>query len=126
MFPASIGRAAAFNPKLELAAGRALALEGRAKYNDYKKQHGGIDDGYAITYYAPVVNIARAPRWGRTQETFGESPFLSSQLGVAFVNGIQLEEQGASGDTYLLGSAMVKHFAAWVKTSVSALLGHVS
>lgn len=87
-------------------------MEGRAKYNDYLKQHGEIDDGFAITYYAPVVNIARSPLWGRTQETFGEAPFLSGLLGKAFVTGIQMTANGSSGESYLLGAAMAKHFAA--------------
>jgi hypothetical protein len=106
---------AAFDVKLEEATGRIIALEGAAKHNDYMAAHNNTSaDAYAITYYAPVINIARTPTWGRIQESYGESVFLSQQLGSAYVQGIQASSGPVPpyNNTYQLGSAMAKHFVA--------------
>eukprot|EP00730_Choanoeca_flexa_P001726 TRINITY_DN10757_c0_g2_i2.p1 TRINITY_DN10757_c0_g2~~TRINITY_DN10757_c0_g2_i2.p1 ORF type:complete len:763 (+),score=148.49 TRINITY_DN10757_c0_g2_i2:115-2403(+) len=116
VFPASIGRAAAFDVDLEEAAARVVAQEGAAKYNDYlARNNGSIDDGFAITYYAPVINIARSPSWGRTQESYGESVHLSKVLGARFVQGIQVTSEPVLpyNQRYQMGSAMAKHFMAY-------------
>ena len=104
VFPQAIGMAASFDPDMMHRIAEAIAIEGRAKYNANKK------DGYmaryaGLTYWSPNVNLFRDPRWGRGQETYGEDPFLISQLGVAFVKGLQ-------GDgKHLKVGAMAKHFA---------------
>ncbi|MEM9544876.1 MAG: glycoside hydrolase family 3 N-terminal domain-containing protein [Bacteroidota bacterium] len=104
VFPQAIGMAATFDVDLMNRIGEAIALEGRAKFNENQKR--GYTDRYSgLTYWSPNVNLFRDPRWGRGQETYGEDPFLISRLGVAFVNGLQ-------GDGELLKvAAMAKHFA---------------
>jgi beta-glucosidase len=83
-----------------------IGIEGRAKFNGYKgtPDEGGLFRG--LTFWSPNVNIFRDPRWGRGQETYGEDPFLTSRLGVAFVTGLQ----GTDPDR-LLAAACAKHFA---------------
>ncbi|KAB8287562.1 glycoside hydrolase family 3 C-terminal domain-containing protein [Bifidobacterium avesanii] len=104
VFPQAIGLAAMFDPdELERVAG-VIATEGRAKYNAYSA-HGDRDIYKGLTYWSPNVNIFRDPRWGRGQETYGEDPYLTSRLGVAFIRGLQ-------GDgRYLKLAATAKHFA---------------
>ncbi|KAA8817024.1 glycoside hydrolase family 3 C-terminal domain-containing protein [Bifidobacterium vespertilionis] len=104
VFPQSIGLAAMFDPdELERVA-QVIATEGRAKYNEYAA-HNDRDIYKGLTYWSPNVNIFRDPRWGRGQETYGEDPYLTSRLGVAFIRGLQ-------GDgRYLKLAATAKHFA---------------
>ena len=79
--------------------------EGRAIYNDASaKGKSGIYLG--LTFWSPNVNIFRDPRWGRGQETYGEDPYLTSQLGMAFVQGLQGDDPH-----YLKASACAKHYA---------------
>lgn len=104
VFPQAIGLAAMFDDEfLERIAG-AISTEGRAKYNENVK-NGDRDIYKGITFWSPNVNIFRDPRWGRGQETYGEDPYLTSKLGVAFVNGLQGEGK------YLKIAACAKHFA---------------
>ena len=65
-----------------------VSTEGRAKYNEFQKEGDG-DIYKGLTYWTPNVNIFRDPRWGRGHETYGEDPYLTSRLGVAFVKGLQ-------------------------------------
>lgn len=104
MFPQAIGLAALFDEEMLERVAEVIALEGRAKYNAFvKKEDRDIYKG--ITFWAPNVNIFRDPRWGRGHETYGEDPYLSSKLGVAYIKGLQ-------GDgKYLKTAACVKHFA---------------
>lgn len=104
VFPQAIGMAASFDDELIERVAEAISTEGRAKYNEYRRHEDyGIYKG--ITFWSPNVNIFRDPRWGRGQETYGEDPYLTSKLGVAFVKGLQ-------GDgKYLKTAACAKHFA---------------
>lgn len=103
-FPQAIGMAASFDRELLEEVGRVIGTEGRAKYNSCSgKEDRDIYKG--LTFWAPNVNIFRDPRWGRGQETYGEDPYLTGELGKAFVCGIQ-------GDgRHLLAAACAKHFA---------------
>ena len=104
MFPQSIGMAAAFDPDLVEKSAEITALEARVKYREYQK-HGDFDIYKGLTIWAPNINIFRDPRWGRGHETFGEDPYLTSQLGKAFIRGMQ-------GDGKVMrAAACAKHFA---------------
>jgi beta-glucosidase len=105
VFPQAIGLAATFDDELIEKVADVIATEGRAKYNMYQQyQDYGIYKG--ITFWSPNVNIFRDPRWGRGQETYGEDPYLTSKLGVAFVKGLQ-----GYDERYLKSAACAKHFA---------------
>lgn len=103
-FPQAIGMAATFDTELLQRAGDVAATEGRAKYNAYAAEDDR-DIYKGLTFWSPNVNIFRDPRWGRGQETYGEDPYLTSRLGVAYVEGLQ-----GDGDT-LKSAACAKHFA---------------
>lgn len=103
-FPQAIGMAAAFDEELVHEIAEVISEEGRAKFNAYAK----LDDRdiyKGLTFWSPNVNIFRDPRWGRGQETYGEDPYLSSRLGVAFIKGLQGEKET------MKAAACVKHFA---------------
>ena len=104
MFPQAIGMAAAFDEELVGKMAECVATEGRAKYNAYSKQEDR-DIYKGLTFWSPNVNIFRDPRWGRGHETYGEDPFLTSRLGVAFVKGLQ-----GNGEV-MKAAACAKHFA---------------
>ena len=103
VFPQAIGLSATWNPQLIYDMADAISDEARVKYNQKTddKRAGGL------TYWSPVVNIGRDPRWGRTQEGYGEDPYLVSRIGVAFVKGLQ-----GSDPKYLKVVSTPKHFAA--------------
>lgn len=104
-FPQAIGMAATWNTDALLRMAQYASDEGRAIYNDASsKGKTGIYQG--LTFWSPNVNIFRDPRWGRGQETYGEDPYLTSQLGVAFVHGLQGDDP-----RYLKTSACAKHYA---------------
>ena len=104
VFPQAIGMAAAFDEELMKEVGDCVATEGRALYNEYSS-YGDRDIYKGLTYWSPNVNIFRDPRWGRGHETYGEDPYLTSRLGVAFVKGLQ-------GDGEVLkAAACAKHYA---------------
>lgn len=104
VFPQAIGLAATFDDELLNRIADIIATEGRAKYNEYSsKDDRDIYKG--ITFWSPNVNIFRDPRWGRGQETYGEDPYLTSRLGVSFINGLQGDNK------YLKIAACAKHFA---------------
>ena len=103
-FPQAIGLAAMFDDTLLEEVADAVATEGRAKYNE-SSRHGDRDIYKGLTFWSPNVNIFRDPRWGRGHETYGEDPYLSSRLGVAFIKGLQ-----GSGK-YYKAAACAKHFA---------------
>lgn len=105
VFPQAIGMAATFNPALINKEADAISTEARAKY--YEAVSKGSRDIYqGLTFWSPNINIFRDPRWGRGQETYGEDPFLTSQIGKAFVQGLQ----GTDLD-YFKVIATAKHFA---------------
>ena len=104
-FPQAIGVAAMFDEELREKIASAIATEARAKYNALSAE-GDRDIYHGLTMWSPNVNIFRDPRWGRGHETYGEDPYLTARLGVAFVRGLQGE-----GET-LKTAACAKHFAA--------------
>ena len=104
MFPQAIGMGATFDTELVGQVGDVVATEGRAKYNAYSKE-GDRDIYKGLTFWSPNVNICRDPRWGRGHETYGEDPYLTGELGKAFVEGLQGDGE------YLKAAACAKHFA---------------
>ncbi len=105
IFPQAIGLAATFDEDLLEKVGDAISTEGRAKYNmQSRREDRDIYKG--LTFWAPNVNIFRDPRWGRGHETYGEDPYLTSRLGVRFVQGIQGHDEN-----HLKAAACAKHFA---------------
>ena len=105
MFPQSIGLGSTFDEDLINRVADVISTEARAKYNMQQKYGDrGIYKG--LTFWSPNVNIFRDPRWGRGQETYGEDPYLTSRLGVAFVEGIQGKDK-----KYMKAAACAKHFA---------------
>jgi beta-glucosidase len=106
-FPEPIGLAATFDPSAIQDMAHDIGIEGRIKYAEVIKRTGGSTGMLqGLDYWAPNVNIFRDPRWGRGQETYGEDPFLSSRMGVAFVKGLQGDDS-----RYYLAIATPKHFA---------------
>ena len=104
VFPQAIGLAATFDRALVKEEAEAISTEARAKYNESSKRGDrGIYKG--LTMWSPNVNIFRDPRWGRGHETYGEDPFLTGEMGAAFVEGLQ-----GNGE-YLKTAACAKHFA---------------
>lgn len=104
MFPQAIGMGATFDPELVQRLGDVAATEGRAKYNAHSA-HGDRDIYKGLTFWSPNVNIFRDPRWGRGHETFGEDPMLTSEIGCAYVRGLQGDGE------HLKAAACAKHFA---------------
>ncbi|NYF51943.1 glycoside hydrolase family 3 C-terminal domain-containing protein [Tunturiibacter gelidoferens] len=105
LFPQAIGMAATWDAPLIHQISTAISIEARAKYNEAVRLniHSIY---YGLTIWSPNINIFRDPRWGRGQETYGEDPFLTGRLGVAFVEGLQ----GDNPD-YLRAIATPKHYA---------------
>ncbi len=111
VFPQSIGLGATFDPDLMHRVADVISTEARAKYNDamrngFTAQAAIMPTDIALTFWSPNVNIFRDPRWGRGQETFGEDPFLTGKMGVAFVKGMQGDDP-----RYLKTVATPKHYA---------------
>jgi beta-glucosidase len=124
MFPVPIGMAATWDTALVHEVAATIAEEARAVYNYWRSMPPGkvLEEGRAqmtiaegggktrhngLIYRSPVINISRDPRWGRIEEAFGEDPFLTSRLTVAFVKGMQGDDP-----KYLQLAATLKHFAA--------------
>jgi len=104
MFPQAIGLAAMFDDEFLEKIGDIISTEARAKYNEATK-HGDRDIYKGLTFWSPNINIFRDPRWGRGHETYGEDPYLTGRLGVAFIKGIQ------GNGKYLKAAACAKHYA---------------
>lgn len=105
VFPQAIGLAATWNKELIHQVGNVISDEARAKYNDaISKNQYGLYQG--LTFWSPNINIFRDPRWGRGQETYGEDPFLTGQIAVNFIKGLQ-----GSDPNYLKVVATSKHYA---------------
>jgi len=105
IFPQAIGMSASFNEVLLKEIATAVSTEARAKFNLSTKMNRHL--WYmGLTFWSPNINIFRDPRWGRGQETYGEDPFLTSQMGVAYVTGLQ-----GNNTRYLKTSACAKHYA---------------
>jgi beta-glucosidase len=104
-FPQVIGMAATWDTDLVHRMGETVSTEARAKYNEaMREDHHEMFFG--LTFWAPNINIFRDPRWGRGQETYGEDPFLTSRMGVAFVTGMQGDDP-----QYLRVVSTPKHYA---------------
>lgn len=105
VFPQVIGLAASWNRALVRRVAAAISDEARAKH------HAAVAAGrrgqyQGLTFWTPNINIYRDPRWGRGQETFGEDPFLTGELGVSMVEGLQ-----GDNPAYLKVAACAKHYA---------------
>jgi beta-glucosidase len=88
VFPQAIGLAATWDVPLMHTVATTISTEARAKNSEALRQ--GIHSiYYGLDVWSPNINIFRDPRWGRGQETYGEDPFLTSRMGVAFVEGLQ-------------------------------------
>ncbi|HWC58613.1 MAG TPA: glycoside hydrolase family 3 C-terminal domain-containing protein [Verrucomicrobiae bacterium] len=107
VFPQAVGMAATWDVPLIHSEGEVIATEGRAKYNEYTRTHNRNSQRYTgLTFWSPNINIFRDPRWGRGQETYGEDPFLTGRLGVAFIEGVQ-----GNDPKYFKAMACAKHYA---------------
>ena len=105
VFPQAIGMAATWDVDLIHEMAVATSDEARAKHHEFARQGDrGIYKG--LTFWSPNINIFRDPRWGRGQETYGEDPYLTARLGVAFVKGLQGDDP-----SYLKVVATPKHYA---------------
>ncbi|NMB45720.1 MAG: glycoside hydrolase family 3 protein [Firmicutes bacterium] len=105
VFPQAIGLAATWNDDLIFEVATAISDEARAKHHEFVRR--GIREIYTgLTMWSPNVNIFRDPRWGRGQETYGEDPYLTSRVGVAFVKGLQGDDP-----QYFKVISTPKHFA---------------
>ncbi len=87
-FPQAIGLGATFNEELILKVAQVISTEARAKHHEFVRK-GERERNQGLTFWSPNINILRDPRWGRGQETYGEDPYLTGRLGVAFVKGLQ-------------------------------------
>ncbi|MGB7280890.1 MAG: glycoside hydrolase family 3 C-terminal domain-containing protein [Candidatus Acidiferrum sp.] len=106
VFPQAIGLAATFDVPLIHEVSETISTEFRAKYYETLHPDGSSDWYRGLTIWSPNINIFRDPRWGRGQETYGEDPFLTSRLGVAFVTGLQ-----GDNPEYFKTVSTPKHFA---------------
>lgn len=108
VFPQAIGLSATWNPNLIKEVATTISDEARAKWNFYS-QGKNQKDVYSdmLTFWSPTINMARDPRWGRTPETYGEDPFLTSRIGLSFVQGLQ-----GNHEKYIKVVATPKHFVA--------------
>jgi beta-glucosidase len=105
VFPQVIGLGATWDRALVKRVASVIADEARAKH------HAALAAGkrgqyQGLTFWTPNINIFRDPRWGRGQETFGEDPYLTGELGLAMVQGLQ-----GVNSTYLKTAACAKHYA---------------
>jgi beta-glucosidase len=106
VFPQAIGMAATWDPALLHTVGDTVSTEFRAKFLERRLPNGGSEFYRGLTVWSPNINIFRDPRWGRGQETYGEDPYLTGRLGVAYITGLQGNEP-----KYYKVIATSKHFA---------------
>jgi beta-glucosidase len=105
VFPQSIGLAATWDTELMHRVATAISDEARAKHHEFLRcGKRGIYQG--LTFWSPNINIFRDPRWGRGMETYGEDPYLTARMGVAFVKGLQGDDP-----KYLKVVSTPKHYA---------------
>jgi len=105
VFPQAIGLAATWDTGLMKRIADVISTEARAKYNEAirNNQHGRYQ---GLTFWSPNINIFRDPRWGRGQETYGEDPYLTGRMAVAFIQGMQ-----GTDPHYYKVIATAKHYA---------------
>ena len=106
LFPVPIAMAATWDPPLVRRVATAISDEARAIYNGWHQDPGFPGEPKGLIYRAPVINLSRNPYWGRINECYGEDPFLTGRMGVAFVEGLQGDDPH-----YLKLVATLKHFA---------------
>ena len=104
-FPQVIGMAATWDAPLVHREAEVISTEARAKYNEAIR-HDQHEQFFGLTFFAPNINIFRDPRWGRGQETYGEDPFLTGRMAVAFITGMQ-----GTDPNYFRVVSTAKHFA---------------
>ena len=104
-FPQAIGLAATWNPDLIHQMADVISTEARAKFNQ-SIQNGQRGRYQGLTMWSPNINIFRDPRWGRGQETYGEDPYLTARISIAFIKGLQGDDPN-----YLKVVATPKHYA---------------
>ncbi len=105
VFPQAIGMAAMWDAAATRRIASAVADEARAKHHEAAR-NGSRQQYQGLTFWTPNINIFRDPRWGRGQETWGEDPYLTGELGAAFVRGLQGDDP-----RYLKTAACAKHYA---------------
>jgi len=106
VFPQAIGMAATWDAPLIKKVASAIGDEARAKHHEAIQRNGRSLIYQGLTMWSPNVNIFRDPRWGRGQETWGEDPVLTGEMGAAFVRGLQGDHP-----VYLKAAACAKHYA---------------
>lgn len=105
VFPQSITIAGSWDKELMHRVATVISDEARAKHHEFvRREKRGIYQG--LTFWSPNINIFRDPRWGRGHETYGEDPFLTGQMGMQFVKGLQ----GDNPD-YLKVVSTAKHYS---------------
>ncbi len=105
VFPQAIGLAATWDTSLMHGLADIISTEARAKYNEALRTNT-YGQYFGLTFWSPNINIFRDPRWGRGQETYGEDPFLTSCMAVAFIKGLQGDDP-----RYFKVIATAKHYA---------------
>jgi beta-glucosidase len=113
VFPQAIGLAATWDTDLHFRIADVISTEARAKYND-AIAHNNHARYFGLTFWSPNINIFRDPRWGRGQETYGEDPYLTARLGIAFIKGMQ-----GNDPHYFKTIATSKHYAVHSGPEVS-------
>ena len=108
VFPQVIGMSATWDLALVQLIASAIGDEGRAKYHETLRKKGKTDLYQGLTLWSPNINIFRDPRWGRGQETWGEDPLLTGDMGMAYVCGLQ-----GNDPKYVKIAACAKHFAVY-------------
>lgn len=106
VFPQAIALGATWDVALQRRIASAIGDEARAKHHAALRRKGGTDIYQGLTFWSPNVNIFRDPRWGRGQETYGEDPYLTGEMGAAFVRGLQGDHP-----RYMKVAACAKHYA---------------
>ncbi|MFO8020432.1 MAG: glycoside hydrolase family 3 C-terminal domain-containing protein [Promethearchaeia archaeon] len=106
VFPQAIGLAATFNTDLHYQIAQAIGKEARAKHHHEHSPKGERGKYQGLTFWSPNINLFRDPRWGRGQETYGECPYLTGKMGVAFIKGLQGDHP-----KYFRVIATPKHYA---------------
>jgi beta-glucosidase len=122
MFPVSIAMAATWNTTLIREVANAISDEARGIYNGWHQDTSFKGEKKGLIYRAPVINVSRNPYWGRINECYGEDPFLTGRIGVAYIKGLQGDDP-----KYLKLVSTLKHFAVNnVETNRKALSATVS
>jgi beta-glucosidase-like glycosyl hydrolase len=106
MFPVSIAMAATWDTALVYEEATAISDEARAIYNLWHQDPNFRGQIKGLIYRGPVINIGRNPYWGRNEEAYGEDPFLTGRMGVAYVKGLQ-----GNDPKYLKLASTLKHYA---------------